>query len=329
MMIFNRKNSSLVRRLAALLLCAAMLFGCASAATVRGDLSTRFEEPPTLEKDGQTYQYRRGLTTILVMGIDKRVYTDEEPVSFRSGGQSDFLLLLVLDERNETITPIHINRDTMTEITVLGVLGDPAGTLVTQLCLSHGFGDGKEESCNYTCDAVRNLFLGIEIDYYVAMSLDGISELNDLLGGVTVTLKDDFTAYDPTMTAGTTLTLKGMQAEYFVRNRYYIGDGSNVLRMERQREYMAEAAKIVQARIAEDANFVGTLFDELEDNLVTNMSRGAMINEAWEAHKYTINPTRTLEGETTIGPDDHVEFYADEEVIKDIVIDTFYEPVTE
>ena len=139
-----------LRRMLALALCVALLTGCALADTVRGDLSNRFEEPPTLEKDGHTYQYRRGLTTILFMGIDTRLDYEAERVGFRSGGQSDFLLLLVIDEENETITPIHINRDTMTEITILGVLGDEAGTVVTQLCLSHGFGDGKEQSCEYT-----------------------------------------------------------------------------------------------------------------------------------------------------------------------------------
>ena len=316
-----------LRRMLALALCVALLTGCALADTVRGDLSNRFEEPPTLEKDGHTYQYRRGLTTILFMGIDTRLDYEAERVGFRSGGQSDFLLLLVIDEENETITPIHINRDTMTEITILGVLGDEAGTVVTQLCLSHGFGDGKEQSCEYTCDAVNNLFLGIDIDYYVSMNMDGISELNDLMGGVTVTLTEDLTAYDPQMTAGTTLTLQGMQAEYYVRQRYYIGDGSNEGRMVRQRQYMAELARMVYDRLQESADFIGTLFDELQPTLVTNMARGAMINTAWGARNYTLNDTRTLEGENIVGPDDHVEFYADEEALKDLVLEVFFEPV--
>ena len=260
------------------------------------------------------------------MGIDTRLQYDDVRAGFRSGGQSDFLLLLVIDKENETITPIHINRDVMTEITVLGVLGEEAGTVKTQLCLSHGFGDGKEQSCEYTCDAVRNLFLGIDIDYYVSMNMDAISELNDFMGGVTVTLNEDLTAYDPTMTAGTTMTLHGMQAEYFVRQRYYIGDGSNMGRMERQRQYMTELAKLVYARLEESADFIGELFDELKPMLVTDMARGAMINTAWNARDYALNHTRTLEGENVVGPDNHMEFHADEEALKDLVIEVFYEP---
>lgn len=50
---------------------------------------------------------------------------------------------------------------------------------------------------------------GGDIDFYLEMSLDGISVLNDLAGGVTVTLEDDFSAEDPAMTRGTTLSLHG------------------------------------------------------------------------------------------------------------------------
>ena len=116
------KRTCLLRKLLALTLCL-LLCGSALADTVRGDLTGRFEEPKTLERDGETYQYRRGLTTILLMGIDTRLGYDDERVGYHNGGQSDFLLLLVLDKENKTITPIHINRDVMTEITVLGVLG--------------------------------------------------------------------------------------------------------------------------------------------------------------------------------------------------------------
>ena len=57
----------------------------------------------------------------------------------------------------------------MTEITILGVLGEEAGTVKTQLCLSHGFGDGGAQSCEFTVDAVSNLLLGTQIDFYICL----------------------------------------------------------------------------------------------------------------------------------------------------------------
>ena len=92
----KRNLAGFFRTLTLMALCLALLCSGALASTVRGDLSNRFEEPPTLEKDGQTYQYRHGLETILFMGIDTRLQYDDVRAGFRSGGQSDFLLLLVM-----------------------------------------------------------------------------------------------------------------------------------------------------------------------------------------------------------------------------------------
>ena len=90
----KRNLAGFFRTLTLMALCLALLCSGALAGTVRGDLSNRFEEPPTLEKDGQTYQYRHGLETILFMGIDTRLQYDDVRAGFRSGGQSDFLSLI-------------------------------------------------------------------------------------------------------------------------------------------------------------------------------------------------------------------------------------------
>lgn len=76
--------------------------------------------------------------------------------------------------------------------------------MTQQICLGYAFGDGRQTSCEVTVEAVENLLGGQAIDQYLAMGLDGISTLNDLAGGVTVTLEDDFSAIDPAMTKGTT-----------------------------------------------------------------------------------------------------------------------------
>ena len=85
---------------------------------------------------------------------------------------------------------------------------------------------------------VQKYLKNTPIDHYFAMSLDGISILNDFLGGIEVTLEDDFTVYDSEMVLGKTIRLSGKQAEIYLRNRYYIGDGSNKLRMKRQKQYL-------------------------------------------------------------------------------------------
>lgn len=291
----------------------------------RGEYVQPQSTAQSIEIDGVSYQPKENLTTILLMGIDRE--TDQQSVGNRNGGQADFLRLIVIDSANKTVSQMQIDRDTMTPITVLGVLGDRSGIRTAQISLSHGFGDGGEQSCELTVEAVSNLLLNTPIDFYVAMNLDGISELNDLVGGVTVTLEDDFSALDPTMTVGTTLTPTGEQAEIFVRGRHSVGVGTNESRMARQEQYLAELTELLHAKQEEDANFVGTLYDALTPYLTTNMSRGRLINETWAAKDYERTPVVKPEGTHEVGADGFMQFTVDEASLQQAVLTLFYEEV--
>ena len=299
-------------------------------AAVHGDLGERFAEVPAVEYKGAFYRPYEKITSILVIGVDQYSANEtDEGISYRNGGQADYLRLLVINDDTLTVTPIQIDRDTMAKITILGVLGDETGTRVVQICLSHGFGDGKEQSCQLTAQAVSWLLHGISIDFYIAMEMDGISTLNDALDGITVTLEDDFTALDPTMVNGATLTLHGEQAEYYVRGRMNIGVGTNEARMERQQVFMNALSQRLSQRIRDNgsANFLENLLDELDLYLETNMKRGRIINEAWNTRDYVQTDIVRLAGEYSIGSYGYNEFHADETALNDLVMEVFYYPV--
>ena len=76
----------------------------------------------------------------------------------------------MIDSKNKTVRQLKIDCDTMAEVTVLGMLGNPVGTTQMQISLAHGFGDGREESCGYARDAVSRLLQGESIDFYRAQS---------------------------------------------------------------------------------------------------------------------------------------------------------------
>ena len=298
---------------------------------LRGDLTGRFKEPRTIVYGDKAYHYRSDLTTVLFLGVDRAGAENLAPgsfVGFRNGGPADFLLLMVIDPKKEEIAMIQIDRDTMAEITILGVLGNPAGTNTMQICLSHGFGDGGEQSALFAVEAVSKHLLGVDIDFFVTMSLKGVPTLNDMLGGVTVTLEDDFTALDPAMQVGETLTLRGKQAEYFVRNRLEIGAGTNASRMVRQKQYMAKAGELIDEKLRENVNFVGSLFDALSADLTTNMSRGRMINEAYASRAYRRLETISPRGEHRLGEDGFMEFHADPRALEELVLGIFFEPAS-
>ena len=288
----------------------------------RGNYLQRYYYGDIVEVSGVTYRRKSNLTTILLMGID----CDHDTLASnnRSGGQADFLRLVVLNSETKEVSQIQIDRDTMVPITVLGVLGNNAGLSTTQICLSHSFGDGGSQSCELTVEAVSKLLLGTQIDHYVAMNLDGISVLNDWVGGVTVTLKDDFSSADSSMVSGVTMTLTGEQAEIYVRNRMYIGTGTNEARMERQQNYILQLSKQIDKQFGENKEQAGKLYDALSPYLTTDMTRGNLINILWEAYQYRRIPVVNLEGKYEIGTDGFMEYYADEDALTELVLELLY-----
>lgn len=328
----EQKNKTVFHAVAALLAVLAVvlvLYGGGRWLEKRAEKpETRTELPQadqeTVEVDGTTYRKRDDLSVILAMGVD---HETQETYDYRKAGQADFLRLIVLDNKNKTVQQLQIDRDTITPVTMLGVLGDRYEPVTQQICLGYAFGDGRQSSCEVTVEAVENLLGGQKIDQYLSMGLDGISTLNDLAGGVTVTLEDDFSAVDPAMTKGTTLTLWGDQAEVYVRTRRSIGVGTNEARMARQEQYIRQITSQLDAKVQQDQNFVLTAYDALEPYLYTNIPRGQLANEAWAAKDYERMDTIKPEGTYQVGDDGFMEFYPDADALQQAVLQLFYEKV--
>ena len=287
----------------------------------RGNLEERFAPTLTLEHDGRTYAHEElDYTTILFIGVDK---SELSSASMRTGGQADFLLLMTIDRERREIDLLQIDRDTITPVKVYGAFGNPAGTRNTQISLSYAFGTNTDMACRNTVQAVTTLLHGIPIDHYIALDMDGMSILNDALGGVTVTLEEDFSDLDPAMTAGTTLKLQGRQAAYYLRSRMTVGDGTNAGRMKRQATFLSAAATLLDARMAEDPEFVDGLLDALEEHLVLSCQESWLINQAYAARKYARTEIVRPEGESLIGADGFAEFHPDADALMTYIIGTF------
>lgn len=292
----------------------------------RGSMSEDFAQRPRVQYNGEEYVRRMEQTPVLLMGVDRSA--DVQSEGFRQGGQADFLMLVLIDHENAQVRRLQIDRDTMTQVVTLGVLGNRVGTRELQICLSHGFGADDAERCQYTVEAVENLLQGAKIDLYAALDLESIGLLNDALGGVEVTVSEDLTAHDPALTKGSTVRLSADQAEIFVRYRYAIGGGTNEERMLRQRVYMQSAWDSLRAQAGKDVSFVERLYDSLGEALETNIARGRLVNEMDRAINYDILPVETLAGEYTIGPDGFMEFHADADSALAWVMEAMYETVS-
>ena len=277
----------------------------------------------TIELDGKTFVERKDITTLLLIGTD--ITTGTRHFSARSGGQADFLMLLVIDDGQHKIHQLAIDRDTMTAIKVLSLLGDQESEAVLQICLSHAYGESEEECCENTVDAVSGLFEGLRIDGYFAVDLENIGRFNHALGGVTVTLEDDdFAELSPRLRKGETVTLTDEEAEMLVHTRMTVGGGTNEERMRRQAVYLRGATQNLRKLLGEQSS-AEALFVQMESFFTTNVSRGQLINIGSRASGYTIEESVPLQGEHRIGDDGFVEFHLAEGEIQRWLTETVYE----
>ena len=288
----------------------------------RATMSSGFGRYEEKIYQGKTYYKKPNITTLLFMGIDRDI--TQTTNSFRNGGQADYLMLLVIDHDTQTIRQLQIERDTMAKVDVLTILGKPGGTRVLQICLSHGYGADQTACCENTVYSVSRYLDNLDVDLYMAVDYSAVNLINGMLGGVTVTLTEDFSELDPAMTAGTTLKLEGHQAELFVRSRMSVGDGTNASRQLRQREWMNGAVDLLRARVKEDSNFLQTLIDALGEGMTTNAAQGRLMNEFNRAWQYTLNPVEQIPGTYTIGSDGFVEYHTTADDVTQWILDTMY-----
>lgn len=287
-----------------------------------GNLEGRFAPSMTMIVDREEYAYYQNyFTNILVVGVDKEDIAAQ--TVFRAGGQADFLMLLSIDRHHRTVTPIHIDRDTVTDVKVYSPFGYSAGVNRMQLCLSHAFSSSNEQNCNNTIWAVERLMQGIPVDQYLIMDMTGIAMLNDALGGVTVTLEEDFSHLDPAMVQGTQITLQGKQAEYFVRSRQEVGDHTNRQRMDRQRVFLESLSDLFRKKAQENPGFVLNLFEDLGDHLYTSLDADWISRQTYALEHYEQLPIVDLKGEHAIGADGYMEFRVNETELKRMIRDIF------
>ena len=233
------------------------------------------------------------------------------------------LLLLVLDDEQKTCNIIQINRDTMVKVGVLGVAGQRINTVTEQIALAHTYGNGREQSCLNTAEAVSGLLGGIKVDHYMSVTMDAVPVLNDLVGGIEVTVLDDFGDYDPTLIKGETVTLKGEQALHYVRGRIGVGDNSNLSRMARQREYMNAFFSKARKRLDGDDSFSADVMTSLAGYMISDCTISKLQELSKKAGEYELGEIYAMEGEAVVG-EEFMEFYPDEAALNSLIAKLFY-----
>ena len=277
----------------------------------------------TVVRDGVAYFPRQDITTVLVMGIDKFGPVADSG-AYTNTGAADMNMLLIFDETRKVCTVLHLNRDTMLEMPVLGLGGKQAGTLYGQLALSHTYGTGLADSCENTRRTVSDFLYGTKINYYVAMHMDAISILNDAVGGVTVDNEVDFSDVDGSIGMGR-ITLRGDQAIHYVRTRKDVGDQLNLSRIRRQQQYLDGFVAAFRQKQETETEFILAAYEQVQPYLVTDCSANAISGMVERFSDFEIGEVVTPEGRNVLG-EEYYEFYVDEEKLDELILRLFYAP---
>lgn len=277
---------------------------------------------------GVEYELKEDVESYLIIGLDK--YEDSPSAdSHESGIQADFILVMVANNETREISAIQINRDTMTKVNMLSVGGTSVvASYNKQIAVAYNYVDTDNEKikCGNVLDSVEYLLKGVNINHYLAMTMDAVAIANDYVGGVEVEVLDDFAGIDDTLVKGELVTLTGEQALRYVRSRKGLEDNTNISRMERQKQYVSALYKKYGDSLTNDAEFSIGLLDKIDEFVVYDMSeqRIQMLSEKYEGYEFT--GFRTIEGELKEG-EEFLEFYPNEDSIWDVVLDLFYKPV--
>lgn len=228
---------------------------------VKTTVNDKIHEPVTsIDKDTSDKKSKDSKPlNILLMGIDED--TERQGI-----GRADALIVLTLNPEQEKMQMVSIPRDTRTELI------QPDGGVYNVDKINHSFAFGKAidntdaSGADMTVATVEN-FLDIDVDFYVSINMDGLTELVDQVGGVTVTNTVAWTDKNYDFPKGD-VQLDGKKALAYVRMRKDDPEG-DFGRTRRQRQ-------IIQGIIDKGAS-VGTVgkingvIDVLGNNMNTNM----------------------------------------------------------
>lgn len=286
-------------------------------------------EEDWIRYQGKVYDYNENILSFLCMGIDVDNVLSQQQQGWDSG-QADALFLLSLNPDARKMTIIAIDRNTMSDVDMYDENNNYLGTFQAQINLAHGYGDGREKSARNQVKAVSHLLYELPIHGYCAINLPAIYILNDTIGGVDVSIREDFTSEYFQFSPGEIVHLDGRLAYFYIRYRDEDVPESARLRLGRQKQYLLAFVEKAKSEFARDITLPVRLFNAAVPSMVTDLTADEVLYLAGEAAGYSFSEDDliVLPGTTdTSGQFD--EFYVDQDALKQIIIDVFYTEIEE
>ncbi len=285
--------------------------------------SVTYDEGKTVEYNGQTYILNENIVTVAAIGMDRETFglLDDK---IGTAGQADFILIVTMDLKSGLVSSIMIPRDTMVDVDQYTTDGQYVGVENMQICLSFAYGDGGETSSRNVLTSAQRVLYGVPVHLYGVLDLDGIPAMNDAIGGVSVTLQEDFgDSY-----AGDRITLHGKQAETFVRSRDTSRIDSDAPRRARQIQYVRAYVDKLKHAVIRDFGVIRQLYGTAMQYAFTNvsLSKVTYIATTLLSKGVSIGDVQTLSGKLQAG-DPYAEYILDEKAVFETVLNVFYTPL--
>lgn len=299
-----------------------VVLGMADHYRINSDSSTDSREMITYKNE--TYVKKGNLETYLIAGIDAPGKV-EKVTEYDGTGQCDVLAVIVRDRSTDQCKLLSIDRNTITAVKSLDNDGTYLDTTDIQISLAHAMGFDQQVRAENTVDAVSHLLGDQTIDGYAMVNMGAIQVVNDMIGGVTVTIEDDFSDIDPSMKKGETVTLMGEQAEKYVRSRKEISDGSNQNRMSRQSTYEEAFKPAFRNKCAENSKFPLEVYHAMEDYMTTNISAKKFCRLAILMSDENQDEKVAISGTYGLDEDGWQTFTPDADSLQEAILELFYQ----
>jgi LCP family protein required for cell wall assembly len=204
-----------------------------------------------------------GAQNIVVLGSDSRQGLGGQYGNGFTTAQSDTLMLVHLAADRKSATVLSIPRDSWVSIPSCqegdGTLTAPHHAKINEAFALGSLKGDKATGAACTIKTVEQN-TGVRVDHFVVVDFEGFKQMVNALGGVDVCLPrpvDDPKAHLK-LPAGHSV-IRDEQALAFVRERYALGDGSDLGRIGRQQQFMAALAAKAQAQLFNPAAMYGFL----------------------------------------------------------------------
>ncbi|MBQ1325977.1 MAG: LCP family protein, partial [Solobacterium sp.] len=221
-----------------------------------------------LEHTKSVMDFEEKVTVVNTGGADKDITKEPFTVLLigTADGLSDTMILCSVNPISMKVTMSSLARDSYVQM---------AGGGYSKL------NSARAVSVDYLIRTIEKL-VGVKIDYYIDTNFQGVVDIVDAVGGITVnspvsfvgqnasSQRGHYTVYVP---AGDNVTLNGEQALAFARERYLFSTGDFARQSHQQEVIKAIVREILRTR---DVNTFLNIMQAAGNNIQTNLSVSQM-----------------------------------------------------